>query len=159
MASQSARRQRHRRLSGRAEELLSDELALAELVDAGTEIVEEGIRRIEEVEGVRPVVHRHDEPRPQFAHDGSCPGAAHGRAVPDRKEEHVDLADRSPLLGAQLGLPEVAEVTNAEAVVRETEDRVRAAPGAGSVIVLGGDTDYFAERRLEGAGGGADDLR
>ena len=51
--------------------------------------------------------------------------AADGRAVADRQEEDVDLADRRLLLGAQRGLAEVAEVAEAQAVEREAEDRVR----------------------------------
>src|SRR5882724_7252151 len=44
------------------EELLGYELALGDPLDAGAERIEEGIRGIEEVDGVRSVVHRYDEP-------------------------------------------------------------------------------------------------
>jgi hypothetical protein len=91
-------------------------------------------------------VHRHDEPRPQRAHDRGGRLAADRRAAADRKEQHVDLADRPFLLGAQPGLAEVAEVTEAEPVQREAEDRVRAALGPGGVVVLGSDGDHLAER-------------
>jgi hypothetical protein len=45
------------------------------------------------------------------------------------------------------------------AVQAEHEDRVGAAGGAGRVIVLRGDRDDVADRRLEPPGGRADDMR
>ena len=89
---------------------------VVEALDPGAERVEEGVRRLEEVDGVRAVVHRHDEPRPERAHDRGGGLTADGRAAADRQEEHVDLADRLLLLGAQRGLAEVAEVAEPKPV-------------------------------------------
>ncbi len=109
---------------------------------------QEGVGRIEEVDGLGAVVHRHDEARPQSAHDCGGALAADGRAVADRQEEDVDLADRRLLLRAERALPEIAEMAHAQPVEREAEDRVRPALRARHVIVLGGDRDHLAERRL-----------
>jgi hypothetical protein len=59
-------------------------------------------------------VHRHDETRLQRSHDRGGGLATDGRAAAGRKEEDVDIADRAPLLVAQPGLAEVAEVTDPE---------------------------------------------
>jgi hypothetical protein len=135
------------------------ELMLVDDLDARAECSEECVRRLEEVDGVCPIVHRHDESRPRCAHDRGSRLAADGRTVPDGKEQHVDPEDRPPLLDTQLGLAEVAEVAEAQTGEREAEDRVRAAPGARNVVVFRGHSDNLTDRRLEGAGGRAKNLR
>ena len=73
--------------------------------------------------------------------------AADRRPVADGRQEDVDLADRRPLLGAEeRGLPEVAEVADAEAPEREPEERVRAAGRARDVVVLARDRDDLADQ-------------
>ena len=47
-------------------------------------------------------------------------------------------------------------MADAKAVEGEAEDRVRPALGAGDGVVLGGDSDDLAGRRVERAGGRAD---
>jgi hypothetical protein len=69
----------------------------------------------------------------------------------------IAAADSPPT--AQFGLAEIAEVTDAKAVECEAEDRVRAALGAGDVVVFGSDGDHLAYRRVERACGRAQDLR
>jgi hypothetical protein len=115
----------------------------------------EGVDGLEEVERRGAVVHEDDEARLALAGDGRRGGAVEPRAAADGEEEHVDLADRLRLGRAQLGLTEVTEVAEAEAVEREAEDRVGAAYGAGPVVVPGGDRDDLADRTLEPARGRA----
>ncbi len=54
-------------------------------------------------------------------------------------------------------LAEVAEVAHPQPVELEHEDRVRPALGARRLVVLGGDRDDLADRRLQRAGGRAQD--
>jgi hypothetical protein len=70
-------------------------------------------------------------------------------AVSDWKEEEVDGPDRLGLLIAQRALAEVAEVTDAQPIELEGEDRVGVALGAGACVVLGGDRDDLADGRRE----------
>ncbi len=93
------RGQNDRRSFGGAEELPGLELVLGERFDTGAQRVEEGVRRLEKVDGVCAVVHRHDEPRPERARDRRCRLPANRRSTADRKEEDVDLTDRLLLLG------------------------------------------------------------
>ncbi len=104
-------------------------------------------------------MHGHDEPRAELAHEGRGRDAADRRPVADGHEEDVDLADRRALLGSERGLPEIAEVADAEAVERELEDRVRATGRARDVVVLARDRDDLADRRLERARRRADHER
>ncbi len=103
-------------------------------------------------------MHRHDQAGAERPDDVRGPLAADRRAVTDGHEEDVDLADRRLLLGPQGGLAEVAQVGHPQAVEGEHEDAVRAALGAGRVVVLRGDGHELAELGVERAGRRADDL-
>jgi hypothetical protein len=81
-------------------------------------------------------VHRDDPARPDPACDRRGPLAADRRTAADREEGEVDVADRGRLLVAQRRLAEVAEVRDAQPAEREDEDRVRAAPRPGDLVVL-----------------------
>src|SRR5207342_1964604 len=73
VAAASARERRCREHDGRALRLAEQgpgiELRAALPLDRSAERLEERIRRVEEVERRGAVVHRHDEPRTQGAHD------------------------------------------------------------------------------------------
>ena len=56
-------------------------LALIDAFDAGTKRSEELVRRVEEVDGLAPVVHGDDEPGPKGAYDRGGRLAADGRAA------------------------------------------------------------------------------
>ncbi len=120
-----------------------------QVLHARAERLEERVRRLEEADAP-PCGSASARRAAAAAHGRSAAAAlaADGRPVADRQEQHVDLADRRLLLGPQGGLPEVAEVAEAETVEREAEDRVGAALRAGDVVVLGGDADHLAERRV-----------
>ncbi len=107
----------------------------------------------------RAVVHRHDPARRQALDDrGGLLCSDRGTAA-DGDDQQVDRTDRSGLLVAQRALAEVAEVTDAQAVELEYEDRVRPPFGAGRLVVLGGDRDDLPDRRLQPARGRAQNLR
>jgi hypothetical protein len=57
------------------------------------------------------------------------------RAAADGDDQQVGLPEGRGLLLAQRGLPEVAEVGDADAAEREREDRLGAALGPGDVVV------------------------
>ena len=115
--------------------------------DRRAERVEERIRRVEEVDRRRPVVHRHDEARPERPDDPGSRLAADRRAAARGHEEDVDLADRLLLLGPERRLAEVAEMADSEPVEGEPEDRVLPALRPRDGVVLGGDADDLADRR------------
>ena len=104
-------------------------------------------------------MHRDDQPRSDRANEIGGRGTPDGGASADRHDQHVDLADRRSLLGPQRRLTEVAEVAEAQAAEGEAEDRVRPALRSGDIIVLGGDRDDLADRRLEPTGGRTKDDR
>ena len=104
-------------------------------------------------------MHRHDPARRQALDDRRRLLRSGRRPAADRDEQQVDAADRRDLLVAQRALAEVAEVTDAQAVELEHEDRVRTAFGAGRLVVLGGDRGDLADRRLQLPGGRAQDRR
>ena len=74
--------------------------------------------------------------RPERADERGCRLTTDRRAAADRQDQHVDVPDRLLLRASQLGLAEVAEVSDAQPVERETEDRVRTALRPGCVVVL-----------------------
>ena len=90
---------------------------------------------------MRAVVHRHDPARAERARDLVGQRGADRRAVADRDEQQVDLAERRGLLAAQDRLAEVAEVRDAHAVELERVHHVGAALRARDGVVLGGDAD------------------
>ena len=115
----------------------------------------EGVDGLEEVDALGAVVHRHDDAGAEPGGDLGRLLGADRRAAADGDEEEVDGAQRLRLLVAQRALAEVAEVRHAPAAEREGEQRVGAALGAGGVVVLGGDGEHLADRRLQAPGGRA----
>jgi hypothetical protein len=107
------------------------------------------------IAGVRR--HRDDESRRKRAHELGRRGASDRRAAAHGDKDDVDGADRFALLRPQPRLAEVTEVAKAQAVEREAEDRVRPACRSRYGVVLGGDGDHLADRRLEPSGRRAQD--
>ena len=121
--------------------------------------LEERVGRLQEVGALGPVVHRDDPPGAEALRDIDGGGGADRRPVPDRDEQQVDRAERLGLLRPQLGLTEIAEVADPDAVEVEGEDRVRSALGPGRGVVFGGDGEHLADRGLETARRRAQDDR
>ncbi len=150
------REQHHDGLRPRPEDAVELDLARLRPLDRGAERVEKRVRRLEETDRLRAVVHREDDPWRNRAHELCRARAVDRRPTADRHEQHIDHGDCLALLGPQRRLAEVAEVAEADPVERQAEDRVRAAGRSRTVVVLGGDRDHLAERRLEPARGRAE---